>query len=127
MRPRLAWAVGLLVLAGCFDGPTAGDITLVLSTPNADDGAISFVVTTARPNEILGAEALCPGCSVFVSRVGPTQLRGAVVGDVTGGPLVRLRVSNAGPNQAYRTEVLEVASRAFDLRSPAAYRLAVQP
>jgi hypothetical protein len=116
-----------LVLAGCFDGPTAGDITLVLSTPNADDGAVSFVVTTASPNEILEAEALCPGCAVFVSRVGATQLRGAVVGDVAGGPLVRLRVSNAGPNQAYRTEVLEVASRAFEPRSPAAYRLAIQP
>ncbi len=127
MRQRLVWAVGLLMLAGCFDGPTAGDITLVLSTPNADDGAISFIVTTARPNEILGAEALCSGCSVFLSRVGATQLRGAVVGEVTGGPLVRLQVSNAGPNQAYRTDVLEVASRTFDPRSPAAYRLAVQP
>jgi hypothetical protein len=127
VKRRLAGAVALVALAGCFEGPTAGDVTLVLNTPNADDGAISFVVTTAGPNEILAAEALCAGCSVFVSRVGATQLRGIVVGDVTGGPLVRLRISNAGPNQAYQAQVLEAASRGFDPRSPSGYRLTVQP
>ncbi len=95
-------------------------------TPNADDGAVSFVVMVAAPNEVTGASAACVGCDVFYAKVSRTELRGIVTGDLVAGPVVRLGLSEAGPNQAYRVDVLEVTNRQFALRSPGGYNLTVQ-
>jgi len=126
MRRSLLFLASALVLS-CFEGPTAGEVTLSLKTPNADDGAVAFVVTIPAPNEITGASAACDGCDVFSTQVSATELRGIVTGDLSAGPVVRLAVSQAGPNQAYRVEVLAVASRQFAERVPSRYTLAVQP
>lgn len=109
------------------DGPTAGEVTLALITPNADDGAVAFVVNIPAPNEITGVSAACGGCEVFSTQVTPTELRGIVTGDLSAGPLVRLAVAQAGPHQTYRAEVLAVATRQFADRSPGGYTLSVQP
>lgn len=126
MRRALAVLVSALALS-CFDGPTAGEVTLSLKTPNTDDGAVAFLVTIPAPNEITGASAACEGCDVFYTKVSTTELRGIVTGDLSAGPVVRLAVAQAGPNQAYRVDVLEVASRAFAPRASAGYYLTVQP
>lgn len=128
MTRRAALLLGGLALAlgGCFDGPSAGEVTLVLSTPNADDGAISFAVLVAAPNEVTGATAACDGCEVFYTRVSSTELRGIVTGDLAAGPVVRLAVAQGGPDEAYRLDVLEVANRQFDLVPPAGYSLSAQ-
>lgn len=128
MRRRLGRCLAglLLALASC-DGPSAGEVTLVLTTPNADDGAISFVVTVAAPNEVTGAAAVCEGCEVFYTKVSRTELRGIVTGNVVAGPLVRLAITHGGPTEAYRLDVLEVANRQFDVVPPAGYTLTAQP
>lgn len=128
MRGALAWLTPVLAAAwvACFDGPAAGEVTLSLRTPNADDGAVSFVVMVAAPNEVTGASAACVGCDVFYAKVSRTELRGIVTGDLVAGPVVRLGLSEAGPNQAYRVDVLEVTNRQFALRSPGGYNLTVQ-
>ena len=126
MRRSLAWLASALAVS-CFDGPAAGEVTLSLTTPNSDDGAVAFVVTIPAPNEITGASAACDGCDVFSAMVSATELRGIVTGDLSAGPVVRLAVSQAGPNQAYRVQVLAVASRQFDERTPTGYTLSVQP
>lgn len=126
MRRALGVLASALVLS-CFDGPTAGEVTLVLKTPNADDGAMAFVVTIPAPNEISGASAACDGCDVFSTKVSATELRGIVTGDLSAGPVVRLAVSQGGPNQAYHVQVLEVASRQFAARASSGYYLTVQP
>lgn len=125
MRRGLALLAAALAMS-CFDGPTAGEVTLSLTTPNTDDGALAFVVTIAAPNEITGASPACAGCEVFTTQVSATELRGIVTGDISAGPLVRLAVAQAGPNQAYRVQVLAVASRQFAERAPSGYTLAVQ-
>jgi hypothetical protein len=102
-------------------------VTLVLSTPNTNDGAVSFVVRVAAPNEVTGASAACNGCEVFYTKVSSTELRGIVTGDLVAGPVVRLAVSQGGPNAPYRLDVLEVANRQFDVVPPAGYTLTVQP
>jgi len=126
MKRPLALLVSALVLS-CFDGPVAGEVTLSLTTPNTDDGAVSFTVTVPAPNEITGATAACDGCEVFATRVSATELRGIVTGDLPAGPVVRLAVSQAGPDQLYRVQVLAVASRQFEERAPTRYTLSVQP
>ena len=88
MKRPLALLVSALVLS-CFDGPVAGEVTLSLTTPNTDDGAVSFTVTVPAPNEVTGATATCDGCEVFATRVSATELRGIVTGDLPAGPVVR--------------------------------------
>jgi hypothetical protein len=124
-RPLVLLASALAL--SCFDGPTAGEVTLSLTTPNTDDGAVAFAVTIPAPNEITGASAACAGCEVFTTRVSATELRGIVTGDLSAGPVVRLAVSQAGPDQAYRVQVLAVASRQFEERPPTRYTLSIQP
>ncbi len=125
MRRVLVFLASTLALS-CFDGPTAGEVTLSLTTPNTDVGALAFVVTIPAPNEITGASGACAGCDVFYTRVSATELRGIVTGDLVAGPVVRLAVAQAGPNQAYRVQVLAVASRQFAERAPSGYTLTVQ-
>lgn len=126
MRRALALLTSALALS-CFDGPAAGEVTLSLLTPNTDDGAVAFVVTVPAPNEITGASAACSGCELFSTRVSATELRGIVTGDLSAGPLVRVAVSQAGPNQAYLAQLLSVASRQFAVRASGGYTLSVQP
>jgi hypothetical protein len=113
--------------AACFDGPSAGEVTLVLSTPNTNDGALSFAVMVAAPNEVTAVSAACDGCEVFYTRVSSTELRGIVTGDLVAGPVVRLAVSQGGPNAPYRVDVLDVANRQFDVVPPTGYALTLQP
>ena len=125
MRRMLA-AVACALALSCFDGPVAGEVTLSLTTPATDDGEVAFAVTVAAPNEITGASAACGGCEVFATRVSATELRGIVTGDLAAGPVVRLAVAQAGPNQVYQVQVLAVASLGFAERTPVGYTLAVQ-
>lgn len=125
-RRRAGWVLVAGVLAGCFESPVVGEVSLDLSTPNQDDGAVSFVVSVAAPDEIRGASAACSGCQLVYQRVGSQELRGVVLGDLAPGPVVRLAVSQAAPNQAYRIQIVEVASRQFQVRPPAGYDLLVR-
>ncbi len=127
MRRRLGMLLAALVLAlASCEGPSAGEVTLILTTPNSDDGAVSFSVRVAAPNEVTGAAAACGGCDLFYTKVSSTEIRGIVTGDVAAGPLVRLAVTQEGPNEAYRLDVLEVANRQFAVVEPAGYTLTAQ-
>jgi hypothetical protein len=126
MRRALALFATALALA-CFDGPTAGEVTLSLTSPNMDDGVVAFAVQVPAPNEITGASPACSGCEVFTTRVSATELRGLVTGDLPSGPVIRVAVAQAGPDQVYRVQVLSVASTQFQERAPAGYTLSVQP
>jgi hypothetical protein len=128
MRWR-GWIFGgaALLAAACLDGPTPAEVTLVLTTPNQDDGAISFTITSSAPNEVTGVTATCDSCAAFVARVSATELRGIITGNLAAGPVARVGVMNGSPNQAYSVELREIASRALAPRGLSGYTLAVQP
>ncbi len=117
---------GLLAL-GCLDGPTAGEVSLVLQTPNQDDGAIAFSITAPAPNEVTGVTATCDSCDAFVARVSATELRAIITGNLAAGQVARVGVLDGSPNQAYRVTVLEISSRTFTIRSDSGYTLSVRP
>lgn len=122
-RPRWFAPLALLALGACLDAPTAGEVSVELISPNADDGAILFIVHTAAPSELTDATGACQGCQAFVHAVSATEFRVIVTGPLATGPIARLRVANAAPTTAFRVEVREVARRDYQTRSPAGYRL----
>jgi hypothetical protein len=127
MTRRWLLAGAALLAAACLDGPTAGEVTLALQTPNQDDGAVSFRILVSAPNEVTGVTATCDSCLAFVSRVSPTELRGIITGNLAAGPVARISVLDGSPHQAYSVRVLAVASRTFTPRDEAAYTLSIEP
>jgi len=127
MKRRWLLIGGALLALACLDGPTPGEVTLALQTPNQDDGAVSFRITVSAPNEVTGVTATCDSCLAFVSRVSATELRGIITGNVAAGPVARVSVLDGSPNQAYRVQVLEAASRTYAPRDVTGYTLSVQP
>ncbi len=108
------------------DGPEAGEFTVDLVTPNGDDGAAVLSVASASPKELLGIAAACNGCRIFFEQVSESEIRAVVTGPLSGGPLVRVTVSDVGAKSAYTARLQQVASRNFELRPIAGYRLAVR-
>ena len=117
-------AIAAAVLVGsCDGGPKAGDLVLELTTPNQNDGAISFTITAAEGVEVVALAAACAGCQVFSDPVNTTELRGVVLGPLAAGPVARITVSDIRKSDLYTVRILEVATRAFNLVSPGAYGL----
>lgn len=124
-RLTLYATLGLAVALGsCDSGPKAGDLAFSLATPNQDDGAIAFRLTTDGVQEIAAVAAACTGCQVFVADGGQgTDVRGILVGDVVAGPVLRVTVSDVKTPGAYTATVLEVAARDYALRPTGEYAL----
>jgi hypothetical protein len=121
MRKRLLIAAVLGIL-GCGGGPTVGDITFQLGTPNGDDGAIQFRLASTMPNTLQGVTAVCTGCKLFREQVSDTELVGIITGDLSSGDILRVTVSDVGA-AGYTGTVVAVASRSYQVRSPSGYSL----
>ncbi|GBD32818.1 hypothetical protein HRbin33_01792 [bacterium HR33] len=116
-------AVGAL---GCIQEPAPRELTLNLLTPNSDDGAVMFTVSTAAPNRIVSATPVCEGCKVFYHEVSEVEFRVIVTGPLRPGPVAKLLVSDAAPVGAYRVDVHEVAARDFQTKKPTGYTVVVE-
>jgi len=131
-RSRWIFAMVAALVAGtaCSDNPTsgsarAGTLTLRLTTPHADDGAMTFEVSGAP---IDGATAVDASLRLFTRRVDGSTMVGAVVGNFANGAVVTLHVPDMGAAARYTATVLEVADRQDALRaSLAGYALTVAP
>lgn len=114
----LALIAALSVAAACSDEPTrsadAGTVTLRLTTPNTDDGAVLFEVTGPP---IDGATPATASLQLFTRRDGDSTLVGVVAGGITNGAVVELQVSAGAAATDYTTRVIEVADRQNTLRA----------
>lgn len=127
MRPRIwHWILPASLALGCIDEPEPRELTLKLLSPNADAGAVMFMVRSAAPNEILAVTPSCEGCKVFSYPVSEVEFHVIVTGPLKPGPVARLVVSGAGPLGAYRVDVREVAGRDFQLRKATEYGLVLE-
>ncbi len=127
MNRRLLLVAGLAttLLGACKgdspSGPVAGDLTLTLTSPGNTDGAILVRVT--GPVESVSA--------VGDLRVEGSQLPGGmwrivVAGNVTSGPVARIRVPDIGAVDQYLAIVEQVAARgSFALLSSSGYAVEV--
>jgi hypothetical protein len=119
-----ALLVGLLVTAGsCDSGPKAGDVVFDLQTPNQDDGAIQFRITSTAPATMSAVAAECAGCQVFAEAVSETEIRGVLLGTVVPGPALRVTVSDRSALQAYSATVVAVSDRQYAIRATGGYTL----
>jgi hypothetical protein len=109
--------------------PTDVSLTIALTTPNDNDGAV--LVTITGPS-VLGVVAR-PGLEVDESQVtsnGSTTSTIIFRGDLTSGPIGEIRVRGADAGAAYATQIRQVAAGSrggYALRPDvSAYRLTVQ-
>ena len=125
-----AMVAALSVGAACSDdstggAPPAGTLIVRLTTPHADDGAMTFVVSGPA---IDTAVAINASLRLFTRREGGSTVVGAVVGALANGAVITLHVPDVGAAARYTATVLEVADRQDALRtSLAGYALTVTP
>lgn len=130
MRPRTTVRLGALVsvtlaavlVGSCDGGPSAGDIVFQLVTPNQNDGAVQFKLTSVAPAALVDVAAECAGCQVFTVAVSDTEVRGVLLGNVVAGPALRVTVSDR-KDAGYAATVVAVADRQSNLRSVVGYTL----
>ena len=113
----------VMAIFACHDddktvAPTGpGVLDVVLTTPNADDGAILLTVDGAV-DSVQGTPYL-----IFSAASG-TVARIVVTGDVAGGVIARLFVPDVGIADQYLAHLDEVAQRGtFALRPTTSYQL----
>jgi len=124
-----ALAAALLVAAGCSGsdsgptGPVAGPLRVVVTSPNADDGAVMFQVTG-----VVDSVAAPAGLTLYQSVPGPNVIRAIVTGNIaTGNNLLTLYVADVSKASSITTQVMQVAARVTYAQRPAGgYSLTVQ-
>lgn len=122
LRALVVFALLGLVATAC-DGPSAGELSIDLVTPNSGDGAILFKVKAPSSLDLGDVTAACSGCQAFFYRLSETELYGAVTGNLTSGPLARLAVSNVGVRSTYEVTILQISGIDRRLRSDVGYEL----
>ena len=126
----LVMVAALSVGAACSDDPVggvtqAGTVTLRLTTPHGDDGAVLFEVSGGPIDTATADNA---SLRLFTRRASGSTIVGVVAGVVTNGAVVTLRVPDVGAAAGYTARVVEVADRQNALRtSLAGYALTVGP
>ncbi|MCZ6916788.1 MAG: hypothetical protein O7I93_08430 [Gemmatimonadetes bacterium] len=126
MRRHLALLAAMLALAGC-DTRQSGELVYSLATPNGDDGAVQFTIQATPGYEIIGVTTSCSACELFTRRVSDLHLRAVITGPIGSGPLLRVKVSDLETPRVYTVQIVQVASRGYELRSTAGYSLTLLP
>ena len=125
---RRALGVGLalsLLSLSCDDGPTSGELGVELNTPRRDLGAVMFSIEAPQSATIDSVTASCAGCSVYLARVSASEVRGVLLGQSLGGPILRVQVSDVSLASAFEGLVLEAATEANAAVPVTGFRLTV--
>jgi hypothetical protein len=112
-------ALTLALAGGCDRGgtaPVSGEATLELATDHVDLAALTFTARTTGGTRITGLEAVRTGHGLHFRVVGDTLVHGAIFGDITAGPLVRVGVSDTRRLERLTATVTELAGLDYELR-----------
>lgn len=109
----LAAAIGMGACGDGPSGPTPGTATVSLTSP-ATDGGMLLTLTGSGLTE---PKAANPSFTVYWRLVSATELRVAVFGAITAGPLFTVDVLDVSSVGAYQGTVLQVADRSDQLRT----------
>jgi hypothetical protein len=103
-------ALVAVALWTCDGGPKAGEIVAELVGPHSSLGAASFLTTALDPFTVDTVTAACTGCTVYMTRVSATEVRGIVTGRFGSEPVLRVTVSDRGERDPYTVRLLELAT-----------------
>lgn len=124
VRPTVAFA---LLFAACGGDsattPTPGTLSLRLSTPNGNDGAMVVVVSGGAITAVNAAAGL-----EVVPQVDGAGTHLLVVGDIAAGVIATIDVPDISRASAYAVTIEQVADRlTFALLDAAPYRITITP
>jgi hypothetical protein len=130
MTRLAAFAALILFGVNCGGGggtenndPTPGDLTIELTSPNTDDGAIKLIIVSpVTPTAISSAAA---GVEIFTSGPLSTSTTVIVTGDLSAGPLLHITVPDTRDDEDYAATVVQVASATYAIRTNTGYALDV--
>jgi hypothetical protein len=100
-------------------GPVAGTLTVTLTTPNADDGAVLLRVDGPGMTDVTSVAPALYSRFLEVFQGSDTEVTAVFVGDVGSGPLFTFRVTDVSEADLYEATLLEVADRDNELRASA--------
>lgn len=106
----LAPLVLALAVWTCDSGPKAGEIVAELVGPQSSLGAASFLTTALDPYTVDTVTAACEGCTVYMTRVSDTEVRGIVTGRFGSEAVLRVTVSDRDERDPYTVRLLELAA-----------------
>jgi hydroxyethylthiazole kinase-like sugar kinase family protein len=117
-------AAGLLgACSGEPSSPTGATLEIILTTPAQDDGAVLFTVTGGPIDSVEAA-----GHALYSSRPDPNTLQVIVTGDLRGGTIARIHISDEHRSAQYSATIHQVAARTtYAQRDPGAYALTLTP
>jgi hypothetical protein len=123
---RRLWLL-LPLLAGCHGDavspPTPGTLTVLLSTPNHNDGAVVLVISGGPVSAVHAVGSL-----EVARQVDASGTHVVVVGDVIEGALVTIDIPDLSRADAYVATLEQVADRTtFALLDPGSYLLTITP
>ena len=128
-RAGVVLALAALLGGGCKTGtvaPVAGELTVNLTTPNADDGAILLKIAGSGGETVTSVTASCSGCRIFSGVVSGTEVRAVLTGTIAAGAVARVSVSDVNTPASYSVQILDVASRTYVRRATTGYSLTLQ-
>jgi hypothetical protein len=103
--------------------PTAGTLSLQLSTPNANDGGVMFTISGGTINSVSSSNY-----TIFTAQPGPTIRKVVVAGNLTNGVLVTIAVPDVALAGQYTAVLEQVAARdTYAQQDLSGYTLQVVP
>ena len=125
----LALAALTLLVANCSSssgngsGPVPGFLTLTLSTPNANDGAVLLKVQGGAIDSVVGGAMVASGSYV----INPTFTRVVAAGTIVDGIIARIHVPDVGLAASYSATVEQASIRTapFTQQNLSGYSIAI--
>ena len=115
----VASILSLVSLTGCsnYTGPASAILSVTLSSPNGDDGAVLLTISGGPVDSV---EAV--GYTVYTARSGTETVRLIVTGNLGSGPIARIHIPDNRQAAQYSAEIVQVAARkTYAQRDPASY------
>jgi len=123
---KLTVVAGIVAGMSCdqstgLKGPTSGALRVTLTTPNADDGAILFVVSGGAIDSVTTTDATM---QMMASQATPKMI--LVRGTLASGVIARVWVADV--NATHSASVLQVAANAtYAQRATTGYSVVIAP
>jgi hypothetical protein len=108
--------------SGCSTGPNSGNLDVHLGSLQGDEGAVLFTIS-GGPIETVEAV----NGAVYTAQIDPNTTRVVVTGNLSSGPIARVRIADISNAPLYSARLDQVALRSsYAPRDPGLYSLTLE-